>query len=162
MLSNEDVQEILQLLDTTDYRQLKLETDNFRLTLQRHDQGWSAQQDVLREADISPGEAPSTSASDTPPRAPAEATHPGDHLHAVQTPLPGTFYRAPKPGAPPYVEMGSRVEADTQVCIIETMKLMNAVYAGVPGTVKEICREDGEFADQDSTVMRIEPDGDSA
>ena len=58
---------------------------------------------------------------------------------AVRAPLPGTFYRAPRPGAAPFVEVGSRVSADTVVGIVETMKLMNSVHAGVAGTVAEIC-----------------------
>jgi acetyl-CoA carboxylase biotin carboxyl carrier protein len=69
--------------------------------------------------------------------------------------LLGTFYRAPQPGAPPYVEIGSHVAADTVVAIIETMKLMNPVYAGTAGTVSEICLDDGQFAEQDAVLMRV-------
>lgn len=77
----------------------------------------------------------------------------------IRAQLPGTFYRAPQPGAPPYVETGSRVEADTVVAIIETMKLMNPVYAGTAGTVAEICLADGQFAEQGTVLMRISAHG---
>jgi acetyl-CoA carboxylase biotin carboxyl carrier protein len=79
-------------------------------------------------------------------------------LVAVRAPLPGTFYRAPRPGAAPFVEVGSRVGADTVVAIVETMKLMNSVPAGADGTVAEICLDNAEFAAQGATLMRIRAD----
>jgi acetyl-CoA carboxylase biotin carboxyl carrier protein len=75
----------------------------------------------------------------------------------VRAHLPGTFYRAPKPGAPPFVEMGSPVEEDTVVGIIETMKLMNAVHAHTRGEVVEICFQNAQFAEKDAVLMRIKP-----
>jgi acetyl-CoA carboxylase biotin carboxyl carrier protein len=77
----------------------------------------------------------------------------------VRTPLPGTFYRSPKPGAPPFVELGAQVAANTVVAIVETMKLMNSVYAGAAGRVAEICLGDASFAEQDVVLMRIDPAG---
>src|SRR6202035_3958249 len=79
-------------------------------------------------------------------------------LVAVRAPLPGTFYRAPRPGAAPFVEVGSRVSADTVIGIVETMKLMNSVAAGVAGTVAEICLDNAEFADRGATLLRIRAD----
>jgi acetyl-CoA carboxylase biotin carboxyl carrier protein len=79
-------------------------------------------------------------------------------LVAVRAPLPGTFYRAPRPGAAPFVEVGSRVRADTVVAIVETMKLMNSVHAGADGTVAEICLANAEFAANGATLMRIRAD----
>ena len=82
----------------------------------------------------------------------------GDGLVAVRAPLPGTFYRAPRPGAAPFVELGSRVGADTVVGIVETMKLFNSVTAGAAGTVAEICLGNAEFADRGATLLRIRAD----
>jgi len=79
-------------------------------------------------------------------------------LIAVRTPLPGTFYRAPRPGAAPFVEVGSRVDPDTVVGIVETMKLMNSVTAGVAGAVAEICLGNAEFAAHGATLLRIRAD----
>jgi biotin carboxyl carrier protein len=80
------------------------------------------------------------------------------HLVAVRAPLPGTFYRAPRPGAAPFVEMGSRVGTDTVVGIVETMKLFNSVTAGAAGTVAEICLGNAQFADRGATLLRIRTD----
>ena len=82
----------------------------------------------------------------------------GARLVAVRAPLPGTFYRAPRPGAAPFVEVGSQVGADTVVGIVETMKLMNSVTAGVDGTVAQICLGNAEFAAHGATLLRIRAD----
>jgi acetyl-CoA carboxylase biotin carboxyl carrier protein len=79
-------------------------------------------------------------------------------LVAVRAPLPGTFYRAPRPGAAPFVEVGSRVGADSVIGIVETMKLMNSVHAGVAGTVAEFCARNAEFAAHGATLLRIRAD----
>jgi acetyl-CoA carboxylase biotin carboxyl carrier protein len=71
----------------------------------------------------------------------------------------GSFYRAPKPGAAPFVEIGTQVSADTVVAIIETMKLMNSVYAGAAGRVVEICVGDGGFVEQHQVLMRLASGG---
>ena len=186
-LSNEDVQDILHVLDSTSYDELKVETARFRLILRRSPGGaWTqetqtlsapqrsesadravaralgddagiAQQPVVRAAkertaargaDPEPAEAAAA-------QEPATAAH---FLHEVCPPMLGTFYRAPKPGAPPFVEVGSRVQPDSVVCIIETMKLMNSVYAGVAGVVVEICLEDAQFANEAEVLLRIRPE----
>jgi acetyl-CoA carboxylase biotin carboxyl carrier protein len=82
----------------------------------------------------------------------------GGELVEVRAPLPGTFYRAPRPGAAPFVEVGSRVDPDTVVGIVETMKLMNSVTAGVAGAVAEICLGNAEFATHGATLLRIRAD----
>jgi acetyl-CoA carboxylase biotin carboxyl carrier protein len=79
-------------------------------------------------------------------------------LVGVTAPLPGTFYRAPRPGAAPFVEVGSRVGADTVIGIVETMKLMTSVHAGVAGEVAEFCVANAEFAERGATLLRIRAD----
>jgi acetyl-CoA carboxylase biotin carboxyl carrier protein len=76
-------------------------------------------------------------------------------LHAIAAPLLGTFYRAPKPGAAAFIEAGSLVEEDTVIGIIEVMKLMNAVRAGVRGRVSEILVSDGELVEYGQTLARV-------
>jgi len=108
-----------------------------------------------RSSDI---DGPSMSSGAEAGGAGGEAEAEGAELVAVRAPLPGTFYRAPRPGADPFVEVGSRVTAETVVCIVETMKLMNSVHAGVGGVVAEICLGNAEFAANGATLMRIEAD----
>lgn len=170
-LSNEDVQDIVRLLDSLPYSEMRLETSGFALTLRRTSTGvWT------QETRVAPGPRPGAApnppepvqeaARDTPvegaaagnPPSASAATSGARATAEIRAPLLGTFYRAPQPGAPPFVDMGSRVDEETVVGIIETMKLMNPVHAGVRGTVTEICLDNAQFAEQDAVLMRVEPE----
>ena len=173
-LTNEDVADILALLDSLPYDELDLETPRFRLTLRRTPAGWTQSTHIT-----GPPEAGSmahrsgssrTNGTSTQPdpgggglggigEAGADEDEDGDgELVAVRAPLPGTFYRAPRPGAAPFVEVGSRVDADTVIGIVETMKLMNSVPAGVAGVVAGFCVANAEFAAQGAALLRIRAD----
>ena len=72
------------------------------------------------------------------------------------SPTVGVFYRSPAPGEPPFVEVGTRVEPDTIVCIIEVMKMMNSVPAGIAGTIAEIHAENAELVEYGQPLFRVE------
>lgn len=76
----------------------------------------------------------------------------------VESPMVGTFYRAPAPDAPPYVEVGDRVQKGQTLCILEAMKLMNELEAEVGGTVREICVGNGDPVEYGQALFLIEPD----
>ncbi|MGA8031274.1 MAG: acetyl-CoA carboxylase biotin carboxyl carrier protein [Casimicrobiaceae bacterium] len=75
----------------------------------------------------------------------------------VKAPMVGTFYRAPSPGAAPFVEVGDKVQADSVVCIIEVMKLMNTIHAGVAGIVREVRVENSQPVEYGQVLIVIEP-----
>ena len=163
-LTNDDVADILALIDSLPYDSLDLRTDRFRLTLRRTpDGGWTEESEVLTQpTEVTPEPGGPTGEGGTGPGGgPAAAAGAdgldADGLDAVVAPLPGTFYRSPRPGAPPFVSEGDAVGADTVVAIIETMKLMNSVPAGTPGRVARICLQNGEFAPLGTTLLLIEP-----
>ena len=162
-LTSEDVRDILQLLDGLPYRELTLETASFRLSLRRTpDGGWTQATEVLTApagSAVLAEPAPLTPAATAAPESAAPESA-AEGLVDVRAPLLGTFYRAPRPGAPPFVTVGSEVEPDTVVCIIETMKLMNSVTAGASGTVAEILLSNAQFAGQGTVLMRVRPPGD--
>jgi acetyl-CoA carboxylase biotin carboxyl carrier protein len=174
-LTNDDVADILALLDSLPYDELDLQTPRFRLTLRRTPDGWTQSTQIAASA--SGGAAQAGGSLSQPPgynRVDATTIRPdgvaggaggaggdeddGPGLVAVRAPLPGTFYRAPRPGAEPFVEVGSRVDEDTVIGIVETMKLMNSVPAGTGGRVAEICVGNAEFVTAGATLMRIEAD----
>ena len=101
--------------------------------------------------------------SDLPPVHAPHAPHPSAPLtHSpdavlVKSPMVGTFYRAPEPGAPPFVDVGNEVSDDTIVCIIEVMKLMNSIPAGARGVVSQILVADAEPVEYGQVLMVIEP-----
>jgi acetyl-CoA carboxylase biotin carboxyl carrier protein len=145
-LTARDVAEITRLLEESNFDELYLELDGLKLSLRR--EGASNAQPIRPAAVVSP-------ASPASPAAPIPAPALDPDAVNVSAPLLGTFYRAPKPGAAPYVEIGSHVEADTIIGIIEVMKLMNTVRAGVQGTVTLILGRDGELVEYGETLMRI-------
>jgi acetyl-CoA carboxylase biotin carboxyl carrier protein len=81
-----------------------------------------------------------------------------DGLHAVRSPLVGTFYRAPAPGEEPYVEVGDRVRSGQALCIVEAMKLMNEIPADISGEVVEILVENAEGVEYDQPLFRLRPE----
>jgi acetyl-CoA carboxylase biotin carboxyl carrier protein len=91
-----------------------------------------------------------------PPIEPAAAVPEGATV--LRSPMVGTFYRAPEPGAAPFVEVGTRVEPDTVVCIIEVMKLMNSIPARCRGVVSRILVDDGEAVEYGRDLVVIDPD----
>jgi len=161
-LTNEDVADILALLDSLPYDQLDLRTSAFRLTLRRApDGGWTqSRQDLSPPAVLGTDAAPAIPGPPGPPGPSGTAGPPGTtagRLADVTAPLPGTLYRAPRPGAAPFTEVGAGVEPDTVVAIVETMKLMNPVHAGTRGTVAEILVANAAAVAQGAVLLRIEP-----
>ena len=92
-----------------------------------------------------------------PPPAAAAPAPAADGL-TIDAPMLGTFYRAEAPGAPPFVDPGSRVEPDTIVCIIEVMKMMNSIPAGVAGIVTEVLAENAELVEYGAPLFRVQPE----
>ena len=99
---------------------------------------------------------PAPGASTPSPPAASSAAE-DDGLLTVPAPMLGTFYRAEGPGRPPFVDVGSTVEPDTIVCIIEVMKMMNSIPAGVSGTVVEVCHENAVLAEYGAPLFRVRP-----
>ncbi len=103
----------------------------------------------------------SSSGASTPPTAVAAslplAQDVPEGAVVVSAPYLGTFYRAPKPGAPPYVEVGSAVTADSELCLVEVMKLFTAVRAGVAGKVVQVMASDGELVTADQALFAVMP-----
>ena len=131
-LTPEDVSEILRAIDEAGYDEFELETPRFTLRIDR-----AAGRKALSD----------------------ESSPSRDGLVDVTAPMVGTVYRAPEPDAPPFVDVGSRVEVGAQLCIIEVMKLMNAVSAEVAGTVAEVCVESGSAVQYGDVLFRIRVDG---
>ena len=94
-----------------------------------------------------------TAAAGAAPRTPLPDLPSGTHL--IKSPMVGTFYRAPEPGAKPFVEPGQEVKPDTIVCIIEVMKLMNSVEAGVAGTVTQVFVDNAAMVEAGQPLVAI-------
>ena len=154
-LTAADVAEIMRLLDESAFDELSLETDGFKLHLRRGPAGVeSADAPFPVPRAKSKAAAP---AAPPPKRAAAAPSEPG--LVEVPAPLLGVFYRAPKPGAAAFIEVGAQVEEDTVVAIIEVMKLMNSVRAGVRGEVVEVLAQNGALVEYGEALVRVRAAG---
>jgi acetyl-CoA carboxylase biotin carboxyl carrier protein len=154
-LTAKDVAQITRLLEESNFDELYLELEGLKLSLRRgavastQPLGSSAPTVAPNTVPAHPAHPERPSAASVPPAADDPTTA------VVSAPLLGTFYRAPKPGAAPYVEVGSQVEEDTIVGIIEVMKLMNTVRAGVRGKVVQIFGLDGALVEYGESLMRV-------
>ena len=88
----------------------------------------------------------------------SEVSPEANGLHAVRSPLVGTFYRAPAPGESSYVEVGDSVKAGQTLCIVEAMKMMNEIVADVSGEVVEVVAENSAGVEYDQPLFRLRPD----
>ena len=88
--------------------------------------------------------------------APAPAAPPEPKGHQLKSPMVGTFYRAPSPGAPPFIEVGQQVTKGQTLCIIEAMKLLNEIESDASGTVKAILVENGQPVEYGQPLFTIE------
>lgn len=163
-LTAKDVAEITRLLEESNFDELMLELDGLKLTLRRN--GFAAAATSSKaEAGTAPASQPGSAeavsrdegltAGAAPAVGPAPPIAVDGATHNISAPLLGTFYRAPKPGSPPFIEVGSIVEEDTIVGIIEVMKLMNTVRAGTRGRVVAILAQDGALVEYGDTLMRL-------
>ena len=156
-LTARDIAEITRLLEDSSFDELELEIDGLKIHLRRGNGGIPP---GLREkANPVASEARSNLPDESAKRG-GPAIAPGAHdpaLAPVRAPLLGTYYRAPKPGAPPFVEVGARVQPDTVIGIIEVMKLMNAVRAGARGVVREIRARDGTLVEYGEILLLVDP-----
>jgi acetyl-CoA carboxylase biotin carboxyl carrier protein len=148
----------MRLVEQSGFDSLTLEMDGIKLSLRRGGTEEGAV-DLKREAETAAGPTQAPTVKAAPPVVKAAPAVADPNLHEVTAPLLGTFYRSPKPGAPPFVEVGAQVVEETIVAIIEVMKLMNTVRAGVSGTVTEILVADGALAEYGETLLRVRKAG---
>jgi len=148
-LGAKDVAEILKLLDESVFEELTLETNGLKIQLRRSDAGPGVRKANGAAAPV-PKPAPTPAAAER-----REVAPPPPGMADVPSPLLGVFYRAPKPGEPPFVEIGQQVEEGTIIGIIEVMKLMNSVRAGVRGELVEIFAKNGALVEFDEPLMRV-------
>lgn len=102
---------------------------------------------------------PAQASATQPAAAASSAPEPQAGEIAIRAPMVGTFYRAPKPGEPPFVEVGQAVRPDSVLCIIEVMKLMNSIQAGVEGTVARILVDDAQPVEYGQALIFIREGG---
>ncbi|MGH7810025.1 MAG: acetyl-CoA carboxylase biotin carboxyl carrier protein [Candidatus Binatia bacterium] len=158
-LTEDDVLHILKLIDESKFDYFQLEMGELKITVSKGEPlpiGSTGQPVIIPAA---PGVAPVAAPKPTPAAAapaPKPATIPDGHVANI-APLLGTFYVAPEPGAPPFVQVGQQVTEDTTVGLIEVMKVFNSVRAAVNGTITEVVVQNGGFVEFGQTLFIVKP-----
>lgn len=156
-LRHEDVLEIIKLVEMGDaFNDFKLRYEGFEIEISKG--GGRAVVQTTAPAVIAQPAAPvlAPRPEAAAPVTPSVATI-GDGMVVVTAPMVGTFYRASEPGAKPFVKVGSRVQANDTVCIIEVMKLMNALGAEAAGVVVDVLVADGQTVEYGQPLIVIDP-----
>jgi acetyl-CoA carboxylase biotin carboxyl carrier protein len=169
-LDFQDLQALIVTLNQTDVTELTIKSDEFEVTIRR---GVVANElqvvgpavSTVTARPLAPVIAtPSVVQLDSSPATPAPSTPqmpapptPSETLVDVTSPMVGTFYRAPAPDEPPFVDAGDRIRTGQVVCIIEAMKLMNEIEAEVMGEIVEILVKNGEPVEYGQVLMRVKP-----
>lgn len=149
-LTARDIAEIAKLLDDSQFSSLDLTMGEFKLRIRRDGGGWSR-----RDEDEEPAPAPRAVAEPPPPPLGQEAGAARVGEVDVPAPLLGNFYAAPRPGDPPFVQPGDTVSEESVIGIIEVMKLMNPIRAGVAGTVVATLAADGTAVEEGQPLLRV-------
>ena len=165
-LTEDEVLEILKLIENSSFDFFELELGGLKLTVSK-DGYVSNGPDRPAVAAWQTGDAatvPAPSVEQPEPAPPAPARHDPairDGLVPVVAPMVGTFYAAPDPQAPPFIEKGARVEDDTTVGLIEVMKVFTSVAAGIRGVIGEVLVSNAQFVEYGQVLFLVEPDGSS-
>ena len=145
----DELRELIALLRDNGLAELELENAGFRVRLRRDTPSLAPSHftepptPVLSVPATAPAASPASGPSHPGTQATTEASHDQD-LHIIPSPIVGTFYRSPSPSADAFVKIGSSVEPETVVCIIEAMKLMNEIQAEATGEIVKIYVENGQ------------------
>lgn len=158
MMKIEEIETIVKLMSENDLTEFKIESEDMTLCLKRGSQKIAAPvvtQAIIPAAAPAPvAAAPVAPAAVPAPAAAATAAPSKDKI--IESPIVGTFYRSSAPGADAFVKVGSKVDADTTVCIVEAMKVMNEIKAEKSGIIKEILIENGQPVEYGQALFVLE------
>jgi len=149
-----EIKAVLDLCKKQDVAEFELKTKDFEIKLKRG--GESGAGIPVQEIVNIPAAAPAAVPVAAPAAAPPAAA-PAQEGPVIKAPMIGTFYRAPSPESANYVEVGDKVTADSVVCIIEAMKVMNEIKAEVSGTITEVLVDNSKPVEFDQPLFRITP-----
>jgi len=160
----QDIESLIEIFKQSDWDEMHVQVGDFELFLSNDPNAAGparpaapAQAPAVTVA-AAPAVSAAAAAASATKAAPAHGDAPiPDGMLVIRAPNLGTFYRAPKPGAPAYVEVGQRVTPDTEVCLIEVMKLFAPVAAGLTGIVREVRAKDGQMVEFDQALIIVEP-----
>jgi acetyl-CoA carboxylase biotin carboxyl carrier protein len=153
------LRELLELLEERDIAEFELEEGNFKLRVRKQGRAQAAAPVAAATAPAAAAGATAARAAPAPPAARTAVADPDRDagLEIVKSPIVGTFYSAPDPNSPPFVDVGDRIKPGQVLCIIEAMKLMNEIEAEIGGEVVRIHKENGQPVQYGEPLFAIRP-----
>ncbi len=161
----EELAAIVELLDKADFTEFRFDKGDLHIFVRRGDlpaepapalPASAPATAPVRAETVAPGNSGAQAVAPTRPApAPASVAEDEEGTEVVRAPMLGTFYRSPKPGEPPFIQVGDKVDTDSVVCIVEVMKLMNSVRAGISGQVVNIFATDGQLVEFDQPLFAV-------
>ncbi len=142
------IQELLKLMTDNDLVEMEIVHGDDRISLKRAQAQMPFMTGMPMATAMMPAAAPTT---------PAAETTEDDDLIEITSPIVGTFYEAPSPDSDPYVKTGSAVDAQTVVCIIEAMKVMNEIKAEITGTIQRVLVKNGQAVEFGQPLFKVKP-----
>jgi acetyl-CoA carboxylase biotin carboxyl carrier protein len=158
----EKVKELIDMMKANDLSELEIVDGRMRVVLKRGS-GQSVPQVVAQPVAIPTSSVPVSATAEIQASAPVESAaqkeaKQEDKFSEIISPIVGTYYSAPSPNADSFVEVGTKVEEETVVCIIEAMKVMNEIKSGVCGTIKKILVNNGSAVEYGQPLFLVEPE----
>lgn len=150
-----DIKSIIDLMKKNSISEFELEKESFKIRLKRGHEG--AVQLLPEDYPYPPAVQPAAISQATAPAAVPAPAAPAAGGIEIKSPMIGTFYRAPSPEAGNYVEVGTEVDAETVVCIIEAMKVMNEIKAEVRGVITQICVDNAKPVEFGQPMFKLRP-----
>ena len=152
------IMELIEIMKENDLVEIEIKHDDDKIFLKRHQAPLAGTSLPVAAQNIVPATAGPNAAQVPAAEAEPAASQPEENLVEIKSPLVGTFYSAPSPDSEPYVEVGSEVEPQMVICIIEAMKVMNEIKAETGGTVAEILVENGQAVEYGQVLFKVKPD----
>lgn len=148
------IKELIDMMKANDLSEIEIEDGDTHIKLKRGQSEPVSHPHVTAPPVLPQHPAPPPPSTELPA---ATETETKDNLSDIKSPIVGTFYVAPSPDAKPFVEIGSKVDENTVVCIVEAMKVMNEIKSEVKGTIREICVKNGQAVEFGQPLFRVDP-----
>ena len=157
MFKLSEIKELIKLVDQTSVQELEIENEGSRLSIRKPGQAEAAIVQAAVPA-AAPVAMPVQAQISAAPAAETAAAPVADDLHKITSPMVGTYYSAPSPTSPAFVQKGDKVNPKTIVCIVEAMKLMNEIEAEVKGEIVEVLVENGQLVEYGQPLFLVKPE----
>lgn len=170
MLKVQEIRELIKLVNQSNIDEFEYEQEGTRIKMKKSTAGSATQAPVIQQsvvekpevAVVQPPQATVAAKAETTVQQPVQEVQQKEkedsNLHKIMSPMVGTFYQSPSPGADAYVKPGSRVTKDSIVCIVEAMKLFNEIEAEVDGEIVEVLVKDGQLVEYGQPLFLVKVD----